>query len=80
MVRGGGYPGRGARLGGLLLLLEEAVDLEPVGAAAVAAAGLGHADHEALAQAACLARGAVLLVDDALAVVFAFCYRVQVVV
>lgn len=56
------------------------MDLEPVGAAAVAAAGLGHADHEALAQAACLARGAVLLVDDALAVVFAFCYRVQVVV
>lgn len=56
------------------------MDLEPVGAAAVPAAGLGHADHEALAQAARLARGAVLLVDDALAVILAFCYRVQVVV
>lgn len=54
--------------------------LEPVGAAAVARAGLGHADHEALAQPARFARRPVLLVDDAFAVVLALGYRVEVVV
>ena len=48
------------------------MDLEPVGAAAVPRARLGHAHHEALAQAAGLAGRAVLLVDDALVVVLAF--------
>lgn len=53
------------------LLLEEAVDLEPVGSAAVARPGLGHAHEEALAESASLAGGPVFLVDDALASVFA---------
>ena len=48
------------------------MDLEPVGPSAVSAAGLGHADHEALPQPARLARGPVLLVDDALVVVSTF--------
>jgi hypothetical protein len=41
------------------------VDLEPVGPPAVAGARLGHADHEALAEPARLARRPVLLVHDA---------------
>lgn len=56
------------------------MDLEPVGAATVPGAGLGHAHHETLAEAARLARRPVLLVDDALAVVLALRYGVQVVV
>jgi hypothetical protein len=47
------------------VLLHETVDLEPVGAAAVAAAGLGHADGQAFAQAARLTGGAVPLVHHA---------------
>ena len=47
------------------------MDLEPVGPAAVATAALGHAHHEALPQATCLAGGSVLLVDHALVVVLA---------
>lgn len=56
------------------------MDLEPVGAATVARAGLGHAHHEALAQAARLACRPVLLVDDAFSVVLALRDGVQVVV
>ena len=48
------------------------MDLEPVGPPSVPGAGLGHADHEALPQPARLARGPVLLVDDALVVVSTF--------
>lgn len=55
----------------LLLLLEKTVDLEPVGAPAIPRPALGHSDHEALAQSARFARRPVLLVDDALVVVFA---------
>ena len=62
----------GRSLGSLLtLVLHQAVDLEPVGPSAVSAAGLGHADHEALPQPARLARGSVLLVHDAPEVVLA---------
>lgn len=56
------------------------MDLEPVGASAVPRARLGHADHEALAQAAGFARRPVLFVDDAFTVVLAFSDGVQVVV
>ena len=62
------------------LFLHEAVQFEPVGASAVARARLGHADEEALAQAAGLARRPVLLVDDALAAVLALGDHRQVVV
>ena len=54
-----------------MVLLHQARDLEPVGPPSVPAAGLGHADHEALPQPARLARGPVLLVHDAPEVVFA---------
>lgn len=53
------------------LVLEQAVDLEPVRAAPVPGAALGHADREALLEPARLARGSILLVDDALVVVLA---------
>jgi len=53
------------------LLLQQAVDFEPVGASAVAGAALGHPHQEALAQTTGLARRPVLLVDDALAAVLA---------
>jgi hypothetical protein len=53
------------------LLLEEAMDFEPVGAAAVTGAAFGHAHQEAFAQSAGLASRPVLLVDDALAAVLA---------
>ena len=57
------------------VLLHEAVDLEPVGAAAVAAARLGHADGQALPQAAGLARGAIPLVHHTAVGVLAVGYR-----
>lgn len=41
------------------------MDLEPVGAAAVSRASLGHAYADALLEAAGFAGGTVLLVDDA---------------
>lgn len=56
------------------------MDFEPVGAPTIPRPALGHADHEALAQSARLARGSVLLVDDALVVVFALRQRTDVVV
>lgn len=56
------------------------MDLEPVGAAPVAGARLGHADHQALAQPARFARCPVLLVDDTFSVVLALRDGVQVVV
>lgn len=56
------------------------MDLEPVGAPAVSGSGLGHADHEALAETARFASRSVLLVDDAFSVVFALRDGVQVVV
>jgi hypothetical protein len=55
----------------LLLLLEEAVNLEPVGPPPVPGSRLGHAHHEALPQPAGLAGSAVLLVHHAPVVVLA---------
>ena len=52
-------------------MLHEAVDLEPVGPAAVAGARLGHADKETLAETTGFAGRAVLLVDDTPVVVLA---------
>jgi len=86
--RGGGRRGTtthcGRRLarrrGRLLVLLQQAVDLEPVGAASVAGSTLGHAHVVALPQAARLAGGAVLLVDDALALVLALADGADIVV
>jgi len=60
--------GRGRRV----LVLQQTVDLEPVGSAAVPRTALRHAHQQAFAQPARLARRPVLLVDHALAVVFAF--------
>ena len=54
-----------------MVLLHQAVDLEPVGSPAVPAAGLGHADTEALFEPARLAGGPVALVNHADVVVFA---------
>ena len=54
------------------VLLHEAVDLEPVGAAAIAGSRLGHAHHETLSEPASLAGRAVLLVDDTAVIVLAF--------
>ena len=53
------------------LFLEKAVDFEPVGTTPVTRPALGHANEEALAQAARLARRPVLFVDHALAAVLA---------
>lgn len=63
-----------------LLLLQQAMYLEPVAAAAVSRTAFRHADHQAFSQSASLARCPVLLVDDAFAVVFTLGYGVQVVV
>ena len=54
------------------ILLHDAVDLEPVGPAAIPAAGLGHANHQALPEPACLAGCPVLLVYCASVIVLAF--------
>lgn len=54
--------------------------LEPVGPATVSRARLGHPDEEAFSQTAGLARGAVFLIDDALAAVLTLGDAVQVVV
>lgn len=64
----------------LLLLLQETVDLEPIGSATVSRAGFRHADEEALLQPAGLARGPILLVDHTLAAVLAVGDAVHVVV
>lgn len=56
------------------------MDLEPVGATSVAGSPLRHAHVVALPQAARLAGGAVLLVDDALALVLALADGADVVV
>lgn len=56
------------------------MDLEPVGPAAVPRPALRHAHQQTFAQPARLARRPVLLVDNALAIVFAFRYGTQVVV
>ena len=64
----------------ITLFLQETVNLEPVGPAAVARAALGHAHHQTLPQATRLARGAVLLVDDALTAVLTLGDARQVVV
>jgi len=55
----------------LLLFLQQAVYLEPVGAPSVPGPTLRHAHHQTLPQTARLARCPVLLVDDALTVVLA---------
>ena len=54
------------------ILLHDAVDLEPVGPAAIPAAGLGHANHQALPQPAGLAGCPVLLIYCAPVIVLAF--------
>jgi len=56
----------------LLLFLQQAVYLEPVGAPSVPGSALGHAHFHALPQTTGFARCPVLLVDDALTVVLAF--------
>lgn len=61
------------------MLLQQTMDLEPVGATSVADP-LRHAHVVALPQAARLAGGAVLLVDDALALVLALADGADVVV
>jgi len=53
------------------LFLKETVDLEPVGAAAVTGATLGHSHHQTFSEAARFAGRPVFLVDHALAAVFA---------
>lgn len=62
------------------LVLQQTVDLEPVGAAPVPGAALRHAHREALLEPARLARGSVLLVDYALVAVLALAYRRAVIV
>ena len=52
------------------ILLHEAVDLEPVGPAAIAGTRLGHANHEAFSEATSLASGPVLFVHNTGVVVF----------
>jgi hypothetical protein len=56
---------------GLLLLLEETVDLEPVGATTVARSALRHANQQTLSKTTSFARCSILLVDDALSIIFA---------
>lgn len=56
------------------------MDLEPIGTTSIARATLGHAHVVALAQATRLAGGAILLVDDALALVLALTDCADVVV
>lgn len=62
------------------MLLQQAVDLEPIGTTTVARAALGHAHVVALAQATRLAGGAILFVNDALALVLALTDCADVVV
>jgi len=63
-----------------VLVLQQAMDLEPVRSATVPRPALGHAHQQTFAQPARFARRSVLLIDHALAVVLAFRYRTQVVV
>lgn len=56
----------------LLLFLQQAVYLEPVGTTSVPGSALGHAHFYTLPQTARLARCPVLLVDNAFTVVLAF--------
>lgn len=56
------------------------MDLEPIGATSIARAALGHAHIVALAQTAGLACGAILFVNDALAIVLALADGAYVVV
>lgn len=60
--------------------MQQAMYLEPIGASAIARAGLGHAHHQALPQATCLAGGTILLVDHADAAILAFGNATQIVV
>lgn len=64
----------------LLLLLQQTVNLEPIRSPSVSAAALGHSHEETLAQTTSLARGSILLVDDALAIILALRDRGEVVV
>jgi hypothetical protein len=64
----------------LMLILQQAVDLEPVGAPSIAGTAFGHAHHDALPQPTRLARRPVLLVDDALPIVLALRDGMKVVV
>lgn len=63
-----------------LLLLQQAVYLEPIGATAITGTALRHAHQQALAQSASLASRAILLVDDTIPVVLAAGDRCDVVV
>jgi len=62
------------------LLLQQAVYLEPIGAPAVARAGLGHAHHQALPQTTRFAGGTIFFVDHADAAILAFGDAAQIVV
>lgn len=62
------------------MLLQQTVDLEPIGTTTIARAALGHAHVVALAQATRLAGGAILFVDDAFALVLALTDGADVVV
>lgn len=64
----------------LLLLLQQTVNLEPVGASAVSRPRLGHSDEKTFAQTACFAGGSIFLVDDALAIDLTVGNRGQIVV
>ena len=55
----------------LLLLLQQTVYLEPIRASTIARTAFGHAHHQTLAQSTCLAGRAILLVDNAFAIVLA---------
>lgn len=59
----------------LLLLLQEAMNLEPIGATTIARSRLGHSNQNAFPQAASFAGSSVFLIDYAFAVVFALRYR-----
>lgn len=63
-----------------VLILQQTMDLEPVGPSAVPRSALGHAHQQAFAKPTRLARRPVLLVDHALSVVLAFRYGTEVVV
>lgn len=48
------------------------MNLEPIRTPSISGTALGHPDDQAFTQPTRLAGGAILLVDDTLAVVFAF--------
>jgi hypothetical protein len=63
-----------------MLVLQQAVDLEPVGTPSIPGTAFGHTHHDALPQPTRLTRCPVLLVDDTLPVVLALGDGMKVVV